>query len=63
MIYEIEVWKLIGSWIGSMMLGGAIVYCYLTWKLDKFGWSWKMITSKMSEDEYRKKFCEEKPYN
>jgi len=45
---------LIGSWIGAIMLGGAIMYWYLTWKLDKFGWSWKMITSKISEDEYKK---------
>ena len=49
---------LIGSWIGAGMLGGAIMYWYLTWKLDKFGWNWKMITGKIAEDKLRKNLKE-----
>jgi len=45
-MYVIEEWLLVGSWIGAGFLGGAIMYGYLTWKLDKFGWNWKYLTKR-----------------
>ena len=50
-MYCTQEWLIIGSWIGAGFLGGAIMYGYLTWKLDKHGWTWEQLVKKKDKPE------------